>query len=60
MKFTPGQPVIVLNTEYKPAGAGIIKIFNPNTCHYTVDFKYTNSEELEEINIPEERLILKQ
>ncbi|MBW0178480.1 hypothetical protein [Sediminibacterium sp.] len=60
MKFTPGQPVIVLDTEYKPAGTAIIKIFNLNTGQYTVNFKYANSEEPEEINIPEERLILKQ
>jgi len=29
MKFTTGQPVIVLNSEYKPAESAIIKIFNP-------------------------------
>ncbi len=51
---------IVLDTEFKSAGSAIIRIFNPNTRQYTVDFKYPNSQETEQINIPEEMLILKQ
>jgi len=57
MRFTQGQQVMVLDTEGKPAGSATIKHYHPDTKRYTVDFKYANSEEAQEITLPEERLI---
>jgi hypothetical protein len=57
MKFSPGQSVIVLDTTYKPAGAGIVQIYNPVAHQCTVLFQYPGSTTPESIPIPEYRLV---
>jgi hypothetical protein len=57
MKFKTGEQVIVLNTEHKPVGTAIIKNYHALSGKYKLLYQYPHSKELEEIDIPEERLI---
>jgi len=57
MKFKTGEEVIVLNTEHKPVGTAIVKNYHALSGKYKLLYKYPHSKELEEIDIPEERLI---
>ena len=58
MRFELNQIVILLNTEYKPAGNAIIRSYDEDQKHYEVDYKYPNSEKEEQIWVPVERLII--
>ena len=51
MKFEIGQNVIVLDTEFKPAGNAIVR-------KYEVSFVYPDKSMADNIIIPEERLLL--
>lgn len=57
MKFTKGQKVIILTTERKPAGYATIINYNIELNKYRVSFKYPNTIEAEEIEVPEERIV---
>jgi len=56
MKFQLSQTVILLDTEYKPAGNAIVRSHNDDRQQYEVDYKYPDSEKIEKIWVPEERL----
>lgn len=58
MKYTSGQIVTLLNTEYKPAGTAVICNYQENSNKYEVDFTYPGSTRADKITVPEERLIL--
>lgn len=58
MKFENGQEVIVLDTEFKPAGNAIIRNYLEETNIYEVAFIYPNKTLADHIIIPEERLLL--
>jgi hypothetical protein len=58
MKFSPGQQVIALDTDHKPAGSAIVQTYHPETKHYTVLFQYPGSSAPESIPIPQERVII--
>jgi hypothetical protein len=57
MNFQLNQTVIVLDTEYKPAGSAVIRSHNDDSHQYEVDYKYPDSEEVEQIWVPAERLV---
>ena len=57
MTFTPGQPVIVLDTTHKPAGAGIVQIYHADTERCMVLFQYPDRAQPESIPVPGHRLI---
>lgn len=57
MKFKTGEQVIVLNTEHKPVGTAIVKNYHALSGKYKLLYQYPHSKGLEEIDIPEERLI---
>ncbi|MES2328769.1 MAG: hypothetical protein V4539_04140 [Bacteroidota bacterium] len=57
MKFLPGQSVIILDTENKPAGNAVVIHYHPDRKRYLVAFTYPGNSESEEIMIPEERII---
>ena len=57
MKYFPGQSVIVLDTNHKPAGSGIVQVYNPEAHLCTVLFQYPGNPTPESIPIPEYRLI---
>lgn len=56
MKYIAGQTVIVLDTEYKPAGKAIICNYLDSVHKYEVNFVYPDSEKPDLITVPEERL----
>ena len=56
MKFHSGQTVVLLTTEYKPAGNAVIKGYNEIADQYEVDYKYPGNENAEQLLISEERL----
>jgi len=58
MKFKIGEQVIVLNTEHKLAGTGRVINYHALSGKYKVLFKYPHANESEEVNIPEERLVV--
>jgi hypothetical protein len=58
MKFHLSQKVILLDTEYKPAGIAIILNQNDESLKYEVDFTYPGRNEPEKIWVAEERLLL--
>jgi predicted RNA-binding protein with PIN domain len=58
MKFKTGEQVIVLNTEHKPVGTAIVKNYHDLSGKYKLSFQYPNAKETEEIDIPEERLMV--
>jgi hypothetical protein len=57
MKFSPGQEVIVLDTNHKPAGSAIVQSYHPEAHRCTVLFQYPGSPVPESIPIPEYRLM---
>lgn len=57
MEFQLNQTVIILDTEYKPAGNAVIRNHSDDLQQYEVDYKYPGSEKVEKIWIPVERLI---
>ena len=58
MKYSAGQIVTLLDTEYKPAGRAVICNYEKNSEKYEVDFIYPDKEKVDKISVPEERLIL--
>jgi hypothetical protein len=58
MKFHLSQKVILLDTEYKPAGEVVIRNLHDESRKYEVDFTYPGEKEPEKIWVPEERLLL--
>jgi len=58
MKFQLNQTVILLDTQYKPAGNAIIRNHDEESKHFEVDYKYPDSEKVEQIWVPVERLII--
>jgi hypothetical protein len=57
MKFSPGQQVIVLDTNHKPAGSAIVQVYHPEAHRCIVLFQYPGSPAPESIPIPEYRLV---
>lgn len=57
MKFEIGQNVIVLDTEYKPAGNAVICNYVEQLHKYEVEFVYPDKTNADNIIIPEERLL---
>ena len=57
MKYHTGKTVILLDTEYKPAGNAVICGYDEDTHKYEVDFTYYGKSAAEKISVPEERLI---
>lgn len=60
MKFQRSQKVILLDTEYKPAGVAVILDQNDESCKYEVDFTYPDREESQKFWVSEERLVMMQ
>lgn len=58
MKFQTGQMVILLDTEFKPAGNAIICNYQESSNKYEVDFTYPGNDKSDKLSIPAERLIL--
>ncbi len=58
MKYSSGQTVMLLDTEYKPAGTAVICKYEEASDKYEVAFKYPDTERTDNIFVPEERLIL--
>ncbi len=58
MKFTPGQTVTLLDTEYKPAGSAVICAYEETSDKYEVSFVYPGHHNADRITVPEERLIV--
>lgn len=58
MKFYTGQKVILLDTQFKPAGSAIICNYQESTNKYEVDFTYPGNEKSDKLSIPAERLIV--
>ena len=58
MKFQTGQMVILLDTEFKPAGNAIICNYQESSNKYEVDFIYPGNDKSDKLSIPAERLIL--
>lgn len=58
MKYQLGQTVILLDLEYKQAGTAVIRKYNEWSNQYVVDYIYPNGQNVDQITIPEERLIL--
>lgn len=58
MKYTSGQKVTLLDTEFKPAGAAIVRRYEENSNKYEVEFTYPDRNTVDNISVPEERLIL--
>lgn len=57
MMFFPGQPVIVLDTTHKPAGAGVVQVYYADTERCMVLFQYPHQTQPESIPVPVYRLI---
>ena len=57
MKYFPGQSVIVLDTTHKPAGPGVVQVYNPEAHFCTVLFQYPGNPTPEIIPVPEYRLV---
>jgi hypothetical protein len=58
MRFELNQTVILLNTEYKPAGSATIRQQSDDLRRYEVDYQYPHSEKVEQIWVPVERLLI--
>ncbi|MEO5889960.1 MAG: hypothetical protein ABIQ31_06875 [Ferruginibacter sp.] len=57
MKYYAGQVVMLLDTEFKPAGKAVICRYEQNPQKYEVDFVYPDKQNADKISVPEERLI---
>ncbi len=58
MKFHLSQKVLLLDTEFKPAGVAVILNLNDESRKYEVNFTYPDRGESQTIWVPEERLVL--
>jgi hypothetical protein len=57
MKFQIGQEVILLDTEFKPAGCAVVCKYEEHIDKYEVSFVYPHKTAADSIIVPEERLI---
>ena len=57
MRFEPNQTVILLNTEYRPAGNATIRQHSDDLLRYEVDYQYPYTQKVEQIWVPAERLM---
>ncbi len=57
MKYHTGQVVMLLDTEYKPAGRAVICQYLQHSRKYEVDFIYPDKSQADKISVPEERLL---
>mgnify|MGYP003529132672 CR=1 FL=1 len=60
MKYESGQTVILLDTEYKPAGSAVIRKYEEDSNKYEVAFIYPGNNQPDNISVPEERLMILQ
>ena len=58
MKYSSGQKVTLLDTEFKPAGSAVIRGYEEISNKYEVEFTYPDRQTVDNISVPEERLIL--
>jgi len=58
MRFELNQTVILLNTDYKPAGNATIRKHSDDLLRYEVDYQYPHSQTVEQIWVPAERLLM--
>ena len=58
MRFELNQTVILLNTDYKPAGNAIIRKHSDDLLRYQVDYQYPHSQTVERIWVPAKRLLI--
>ncbi len=58
MKYSSGQRVTLLDTEFKPAGSAVIRFYEESSNKYEVEFTYPDRQTVDNISVPEERLIL--
>jgi hypothetical protein len=58
MKFSPGQTVLLLNTEYKPVCNAVINDYDDETGKYEVANQYPDPDRTEMLTVPQERLTL--
>jgi hypothetical protein len=49
--------VLLLDTEFKPAGNAIVACYETNSNKCQVEFLYPGNDKADRISIPEERLI---
>lgn len=56
MKYQPEQPVILLDTEFKPATNAVIKEVNKDTQRYLIEYIFPAGAKPEQIWVPQERL----
>lgn len=58
MRFELNQTVILLDTDYKPAGNATIRKHSDDLLRYEVDYQYPHSQTVEQIWVPAERLLI--
>ena len=58
MKYKSGQKVTLLDTYYKPAGTAVVVKYQEHSDKYEVDFMYPGNNKVDQIYVPEERLML--
>jgi hypothetical protein len=58
MKYQSGQTVTLLDTYFKPAGTAVVVKYQEFSDKYDVDFKYPGNDTVDQISVPEERLML--
>jgi hypothetical protein len=58
MKFLFNQTVVLLDTEYKPAGNAIVRDYNDEKNKYQVEYRYPGSQGSEHIWVSAERLTI--
>jgi hypothetical protein len=56
MRYQPGQTVLLLDTEFKPATTAVVKESNTETLKYLIEFRYSENSLPEQIWVPQERL----
>ena len=58
MKYHSGQTVTLLDTFFKPAGSAVVIQYQENSDKYEVGFQYPGTDTVDQIYVPEERLVL--
>jgi hypothetical protein len=57
MKFQNGEKVLLLDTEFKPAGSAVVCQYEEYSKKYVVEYIYPDGEKADKLFIPEERLL---
>jgi hypothetical protein len=60
MQFKEGELVLILDTQYKPAGTARVLGYNKDSTLYAVSFRYPGANADEEFEIPERRILIHQ